>query len=106
MTSFMAGHLVDPAVSYYLLALNGWKEIGGLGPSPYIDLADTDRIVMAKMGVVAAMVGMYALASDGEFSEIKAKFRKATETALKVGTAAVWGVQLWNAFLISSEKLP
>lgn len=103
MTSFLAGHLVDSAVSYYLLALNGWKDVGGLGPSPYINLAETDRIVMAKMGVVAAVIGMYALARSGETSSIKSKFTRATEVALKAGTAGVWAVQLWNAFNIIGE---
>jgi hypothetical protein len=36
MTSFLAGHLVDSAVSYYQLALNNWREVGWLTYSPFL----------------------------------------------------------------------
>ena len=96
MGSFLAGHLVDSAVSYYYLALNGWRDIGGLGSSHYLQLGETDKLVIAKLGVVAAVIGMYALAKEHSIKY----FEPATEKAIKIGNAAVWTVRLWNVFNI------
>ena len=100
MTSFLVGHLVDSAVSYFYLTQEGWREAGFLQGSPFILNSETDKIIIAKMGVVAAMVGMYALAAEGDISDIKSKVKKSTEIALKVGTVGVWAAQAWNVLNI------
>jgi len=105
MTSFLAGHLVDSAVSYFHLAQEGWREVGFLQGSPFILNSQADKIVIAKLGVVAAVIGMYALASEGDISDIKSKFKNGTEIALKVGTAGVWAVQAWNLLNIIGEHV-
>ncbi len=101
MTSFLAGHLVDSAVSYYFLAQNGWQETGGLGGSQFLQLGETEKLVIAKLGVVAAVIGMYALAKEHNIRN----FEPATERAIKFGNSAVWAVQLWNAFNIVGNAI-
>jgi len=57
VTYFFLGHLIDSAVSYFYLSDNSWKEVGFLQNSPFLELGAMDKIVIAKMGVVAALIG-------------------------------------------------
>lgn len=102
MTSFFLGHLVDSFVSYFYLAQNNWSEIGLLQGSPFLQIGAADKIVIAKMGVVASVIGIYALATD--FNKPGIKF--STEKALQVGTVAVWTVQVWNLLNVVSTMFP
>ncbi|OGM88218.1 hypothetical protein A2614_01295 [Candidatus Woesebacteria bacterium RIFOXYD1_FULL_40_21] len=92
VTYFFLGHLIDSAVSYFYLSDNSWKEVGFLQNSPFLELGAMDKIVIAKMGVVAALIGTYALATGLNKPGIKFS----TEKAIQVGTVAVWAVQIWN----------
>ncbi len=96
MTAFLTGHLFDSVISYAAFS-KGWQEEGFLKYSQY--LSQADKLIVAKMGVVALMIGAHALFSEKGFE--KAKF--VTEKTLLIGSIAVWGVQMWNILNVVAE---
>ena len=102
MTSFFVGHSVDSIISYPTL-MQGWQEIGFLRGSEFLGNGQVDQIIIAKMGVVALLVGAYALSKDMQFKGIKVGY--AVEKAIQTGTFAVWAVQAWNLLNVAASLI-
>lgn len=99
MTAFFAGHVFDSVISYAAFQVEGWKEIFPMAASPYMNLNMEDRLIVAKMGVVALVVGLYAISKKREIGILS----RPSEKAMQIGTIAVWAVQMWNVLNVVAE---
>jgi hypothetical protein len=101
MTSVFLAEGLDIAMTALSLNHYGGTEISPFGGAELLRNFDQNEAFILKMGVVAILIGIYALTSIYEpqiniaKSKIKAKY--VTERALQGANIFAWGVIAWNS---------
>lgn len=91
MSSFFTANLIDTVTT--LTAINsdwGFTEVGIMG-APVHEKSGIETAAIVKMGVIACMVGVYALTKTHEH-----RLAYSFEKALQVSHIIVWGVTALN----------
>ena len=100
MASCLVGGLVDTGLTATALSIPGFKEVGIIG-SGLVELGSFDTVAMARIGVTALMIGLYAVAKkDGS------RFTYSFEKSLQISNVIVWSINIINAAQIIYEVLP
>ncbi len=63
MLSFMAGMVIDSALTANALVQPGWIELNRYARE-VVNMGSRDKVLIAKMALTAVMVGTYALATQ------------------------------------------
>ena len=97
ITSFVVANFVDTAITSFGLELPGFREIGVLAGSHFVEI-DLTQSALVKAGVVACLVGIYALAKTNQ-----SRLEMPLEKTLEYGNIIVWGMAMLNIAQISWE---
>lgn len=97
MTSFFAANVADTAITSVGLGLPGFQEVGILTE---FDPNNIGNSMIMKFGVIAVLVGSYALAKKN-----KSHLEFSLEKTLQLGSVMVWGITAINTLQILPELM-
>lgn len=107
MTSFFIAETLDTVMTKASLSYFGGTEISPLGGAELLNNFGMDQSLVLKTGIIAILIGSYALASihDSKLkiksSEVKTKY--VLEKALQNANIFAWGVVAWNTANITPD---
>jgi hypothetical protein len=90
INSFILANLCDALITGVALTLPGFVEKGILGEGMLAG-SQVFELLILKTAITAFMIGIYALTAHRQ-----GRWSAPIQTALRLGTMAVWAVVAWN----------
>ncbi len=90
INSFLLANLCDALITAVALRMPGFMEKGVLGEGMLAG-SQVFELLILKTAIVAFMIGIYALTANR-----RGRWTSPVQTALRIGTMAVWAVVAWN----------
>ena len=92
---FVGGNTLDTIMTH-LYTNQGAREVGIAG-SHFFATGELDRVMLAKMSVVAAIVGMRLLSELHDEDRGGIRWRFVSHNAMKAGNYFLWTALVWNS---------
>ncbi len=95
MVAFVAGNTLDTLMTH-LYTNQGASEIGIVG-SQFFAAGELDKVMLAKMTLVASIVGIRLLSELRDEEKGGIRWRFVSHNSMKIGNYFLWAALTWNS---------